>query len=123
MSVQPSALRMKGGVPPTARKARTGLFTPPTMSFWARSKMAADLEWFIGKVNLGLAARDRRWHGAILRSSLTPRRPASAGEKGARAAARCARRPETAHGSSWRRLRARDVLDPRRPARARARPR
>src|SRR5688572_5287513 len=39
---------MKGGVPPTARNARTGLFTPPTMSFWARSKMVADLEWFMG---------------------------------------------------------------------------
>src|SRR6185503_4926900 len=28
----------KRGVPPTARKARTGEFTPPGVTFWARSK-------------------------------------------------------------------------------------
>src|SRR5260370_39670632 len=28
---------MKRGVPPTARNARTGEFTPPGMTFWARS--------------------------------------------------------------------------------------
>src|SRR6187402_1463294 len=28
---------MKRGVPPTARKARTGELTPPGMAFWARS--------------------------------------------------------------------------------------
>src|SRR5688572_5028548 len=34
----PSARAMKRGVPPTARNARTGEFTPPGMTFWARSK-------------------------------------------------------------------------------------
>jgi hypothetical protein len=30
------ALFVKNGAPPTERKARTGEFTPPGMSFWAR---------------------------------------------------------------------------------------
>src|SRR5580765_4826942 len=34
----PAARAMKRGVPPTARNARTGEFTPPGMTFWARSK-------------------------------------------------------------------------------------
>ena len=33
---------MNRGVPPTARKARTGLFTPPGVSFWPRAKRSAD---------------------------------------------------------------------------------
>ena len=33
---------MNRGVPPTARKARTGEFTPPGMTCWARSNNAAD---------------------------------------------------------------------------------
>ena len=33
---------MKRGVPPTARKARTGEFTPPGMTRWARSNRAAE---------------------------------------------------------------------------------
>src|ERR1700748_3008102 len=33
----PSPRAMKRGVPPTARNARTGEFTPPGMTFWARS--------------------------------------------------------------------------------------
>src|SRR5437762_8770108 len=36
--VDPSARAMKRGVPPTARKARTGELTPPGMTFWARAK-------------------------------------------------------------------------------------
>src|SRR5690349_22700488 len=34
----PSPCSMKRGVPPTARNARTGEFTPPGMSAFARSK-------------------------------------------------------------------------------------
>src|SRR5260221_9651074 len=37
----PWARAMKRGVPPTARNARTGEFTPPGMTFWARSKSCA----------------------------------------------------------------------------------
>src|SRR5947207_1740463 len=33
---------MKGGVPPTARNARTGEFTPPGMIAWARWKRTSD---------------------------------------------------------------------------------
>src|SRR5437773_1580356 len=35
---------MNTGWPPTARNARTGLFTPPGMTFSARSKRESDLE-------------------------------------------------------------------------------
>src|SRR5262245_17806716 len=38
----PHALAMKRGSPPTARKARTGLLTPPGMTARARSKRALD---------------------------------------------------------------------------------
>src|SRR5437868_6637976 len=38
MMAEPSARAMKRGVPPTARKARTGELTPPGMTFWARAK-------------------------------------------------------------------------------------
>src|SRR5688572_19635668 len=34
----PRASRMNTGSPPTARNARTGEFTPPGMTRWARSK-------------------------------------------------------------------------------------
>src|SRR3990167_4054721 len=37
----PSARAMKRGVPPTALKARTGEFTPPGITFCARSKSCA----------------------------------------------------------------------------------
>src|SRR5437899_6630917 len=37
---------MKSGVPPTARKARTGELTPPGITFWARAKSSSD--WVIG---------------------------------------------------------------------------
>src|SRR5690348_8903454 len=37
----PRPSRMKGGVPPTARKARTGEFTPPGMSLAERSKSSS----------------------------------------------------------------------------------
>src|SRR6476646_2463821 len=38
----PRPLAMKRGVPPTARKARTGLFTPPGVTASARAKRAAE---------------------------------------------------------------------------------
>jgi hypothetical protein len=38
---------MKRGWPPTDRKARTGLFTPPGMSCWASLKSFADRVVFI----------------------------------------------------------------------------
>src|SRR5687767_9573735 len=38
----PSALRMKGGEPPTALKARTGELTPPGMSRRARANSSSD---------------------------------------------------------------------------------
>src|ERR1700728_624512 len=40
---EPAARSMISGSPPTARKARTGLFTPPTRIFCARSKSSEDL--------------------------------------------------------------------------------
>src|SRR5439155_9602468 len=39
---EPCACSMKGGVPPTARKARTGEFTPPGMISCARWKSCSD---------------------------------------------------------------------------------
>ena len=38
---------MKRGVPPTALNARTGEFTPPGVTAWARSKSA--LDWGVGR--------------------------------------------------------------------------
>src|SRR5260370_8572266 len=38
----PSAFRMKSGVPPTARKARTGELTPPGINFCARANSSSD---------------------------------------------------------------------------------
>ena len=38
----PSPRAMNGGVPPTPRKARTGEFTPPGISFWALGNAASD---------------------------------------------------------------------------------
>src|SRR5438552_3314363 len=35
---------MKGGSPPTALKARTGLFTPPGITAFARAKSACDFD-------------------------------------------------------------------------------
>src|SRR5688500_17676978 len=35
---------MNGGSPPTALNARTGLFTPPGITFFARSNSAADFD-------------------------------------------------------------------------------
>jgi hypothetical protein len=34
---------MKRGVPPTARNARTGEFTPPGITRWARSNNSAEI--------------------------------------------------------------------------------
>ena len=39
---------MKRGVPPTLRNARTGLFTPPGINCFARSKSASEFVVFIG---------------------------------------------------------------------------
>ena len=39
---EPSALRMKRGVPPTALKARTGEFTPPGIRRSARANSSSD---------------------------------------------------------------------------------
>src|SRR6185437_526724 len=41
---EPFARSMISGAPPTARNARTGLFTPPTRIFPARAAMADDRE-------------------------------------------------------------------------------
>src|ERR1700688_1655560 len=41
---EPAARSTINGVPPTARNARTGLFTPPTRIFFARSKSSAERE-------------------------------------------------------------------------------
>ena len=50
---RPSARAMKRGVPPTARNARTGEFTPPGMTFCARSKSCA----FVGHSSARRAVR------------------------------------------------------------------
>jgi hypothetical protein len=42
MSVAPRAALTKNGAPPTERKARTGEFTPPGMSWRARAKRASE---------------------------------------------------------------------------------
>src|SRR6266702_6875001 len=42
----PSAFLMKSGVPPTARKARTGELTPPGITLWARANSSSD--WVMG---------------------------------------------------------------------------
>src|SRR5438067_9412749 len=39
---EPWAMSMKSGPPPTPRKARTGEFTPPGMTSWARWKRASE---------------------------------------------------------------------------------
>src|SRR5712692_7608317 len=54
---------MTSGVPPTARKARTGLFTPPTRISWARRNISSE------------RGREDRFTGA-LRGALTGFQPA-----------------------------------------------
>src|SRR3984957_11343704 len=44
---EPWPRAMNGGVPPTPRKARTGEFTPPGISFWAQANSSSDLLWFM----------------------------------------------------------------------------
>ena len=44
---EPSPRAMKGGLPPTLRKARTGELTPPGMISCALRKSSSDLEWFM----------------------------------------------------------------------------
>src|SRR3989344_3792774 len=46
---------MKRGVPPTALKARTGEFTPPGMTRWARSN-----SWALRDMSVDVAGRGRR---------------------------------------------------------------
>src|ERR1700722_17150686 len=58
----PSARATNTGVPPTARKARTGLFTPPGMTRLARSK--SDREVGSDIASYGSAAR-RDPHGSV----------------------------------------------------------
>src|SRR5580704_5502815 len=42
-SREPAPRSIMSGVPPTARNARTGLFTPPTRIFWARENRSEEL--------------------------------------------------------------------------------
>src|SRR6266498_2416998 len=73
---EPSAISMNGGVLPTALKARTGEFTPPGMTSWARWKRASEC----------LAMR-----GAIIDTSRrSPPLPTSSG--GCKTARRCVAR-------------------------------
>ena len=58
VSQAPWALRMKRGVPPTALNARTGEFTPPGVTAWARSKSA--LETGAGRAVTRLLSRRRQ---------------------------------------------------------------
>src|SRR3990172_3297156 len=44
---EPRPLWIKSGVPPTLRKARTGLFTPPTRCAWASWKSCRERSAFI----------------------------------------------------------------------------
>ena len=55
---------MKRGVPPTALKARTGEFTPPGVTAWARSNQSADR---------GVGAAERVVVGGTQPLSPTPR--------------------------------------------------
>src|SRR6185312_9406040 len=48
---------MKGGAPPTLRKARTGELTPPGIDCWARSKRAAERVWLTSLSYLDRAQR------------------------------------------------------------------
>src|SRR3954469_5999239 len=48
VSRAPAAERMKRGVPPTARKARTGEFTPPAVTAHARANRASDRSGLTG---------------------------------------------------------------------------
>src|SRR6266849_10337862 len=48
----PSALRTKKGVPPTPRKARTGLLTPPGSTRWARPKSDSERESVMARSGL-----------------------------------------------------------------------
>src|SRR6202522_4092889 len=52
----PTPRAMNGGVPPTPRKARTGEFTPPGISFWAQANSSADRECFISRADARVRA-------------------------------------------------------------------
>src|SRR5579863_8760454 len=51
----PCARSITSGEPPTARNARTGLFTPPIRMFLARSNNSLDFDFF--RVSLGIESR------------------------------------------------------------------
>src|SRR5690606_16705278 len=48
----PCPRAMNRGVPPTAPKERTGLFTPPGISFWERANRASERERSIESTSL-----------------------------------------------------------------------
>ena len=68
---------MKRGVPPTARKARTGELTPPGMTRWARSNSAALVVGLVDTAAGSLGARRRR--PAASASAAAASSPSSAG--------------------------------------------
>ena len=47
MIVAPAAERITSGVPPTPPNARTGEFTPPGVTFFARSNHASLCGWWL----------------------------------------------------------------------------
>src|SRR5262249_25315105 len=67
--VAPLALLMKRGVPPTPRNARTGLLTPPGITFLARSNRAVDCGYlsFIGSSVFLMG--ESNWAGHSLQTS------------------------------------------------------
>src|SRR5262245_16227118 len=65
--VAPAPRRMNRGVPPTPRNARTGLLTPPGITFLARPNRAVDcgylsLIWSSGRWFVLMGASDRAGH-------------------------------------------------------------
>src|ERR1700733_15146496 len=61
---EPRPDSMKSGVPPTPRKARTGEFTPPGITFWARANRASDLAVFMTRpVIMGRSGSNARGFG------------------------------------------------------------
>ena len=66
MSREPSPRAMNLGVPPTPRNARTGEFTPPGVTFWARAKSCSERDWStltITTIGVDLAKNSFQLHG------------------------------------------------------------
>src|SRR6202007_2320996 len=61
---EPLPRSMKRGVPPTERNARTGEFTPPGMTFWARSNSASLVDTARDS-DFGRVVRQRVFHGLL----------------------------------------------------------